>query len=599
MSVITDKPRIIVEQANTGVILYRDLEVVEPKFGKQLSGPGFLSFQLMPKANPLFPWSRNKQWVHVEMEIRGVRKIVLSTIVKSAVPDPETGVMTIECYGFSDYLKEKPWLVNINDIAVDPFEIAARIWTHVQNYSNAQLGVEVYPQFSGTQMLPGFGFDGSTLTFDFFALFIRAVDFVDCADQFNALARDIPFDFVEESFWDENRTEIFKRIHLSYPHGGVQHEYLSFVKGENVMKMELADEKDIEPKTDIIIRGWSPGKVYDSRLSTAESDRLRDVIMEEDAKINSNERGKALAGRKLARRNVPKYWKKIVIDPNHPNAPFGEWEVGDLVFVRGRDPWYGDIAAWHRIVSWAYDPKSGLCELGLKVEGAFNYDPIDYDPDYEDSRPPNKLKNGFFGENLFHWKRVSGTWIRNSTIGFETNGSVRVDIDPGTQAFRSERVSTFPGEENSCTAYVQWQGVTSTAGPGFILRIIFYNEGSQTGSLDIDWYNNPTDLHQWERLQGSFTTPSDSNEFAVQLVVSNTVTDGTAFWDDVVVPAPVQWEANHVYKEGDYVKFYDVNFRAYVGGTSGATMPDHSDLPGLGNYLVDGTVQWGQVSPTI
>lgn len=591
--IITGRPRFIVEQVNTGVILYRDLEVVEPKFGKQLSGPGFLSFGLMPKANPLIDWGRNKQLVHVEMEIRGVRKIVLSTIVKTAVPDSKSGQMNIECYGFSDYLKEKPWLQDINDIAVDPFEVVARVWTHVQSFTNAQLGVEVYPQSSGTQMLPGFGFDGNTLSFDFFALFIRAVDFVDCADQVNGLARDIPFDFLEESAWNYNKTKIDKKIHLAYPHGGVQQDYLSFVKGENVLEAELADEKDIEPKTDIIIRGWQPGKVFDSRLSNADPTRLRDVIMEEDAKINSNERGKAWAGRKLARRDVPKYWKKILIDPNHPNAPFGEWEVGDTIMVRAIDPWYGEIGLMHRITSWAYDMKSGTCELQLRVDGAFNYDPIDYDPDYHDTLPPNKLKNGWFSANLYNWTRSSGAWLWVSNDGFNAKGCTRVDIDPGVQALRSERVKTVAAEVNNVSAYVKWSGVSSTAGPGFILRVLFYNNGARTGSYDVDWYNNPTGMHQFQRLQGSFTTPTDSNEFAIQLVVSNTVTSGSCTWDDVVVPAPSIWAATTNYRTGDYVQVGGKNLVAYSDGVSGAIAPIP---PGIGLQVVDGTVVWGQVS---
>lgn len=538
---ITDRPRFIVEQVNTGIIMNRDLEVVDPTFGGQLSGPGLLRFSLMANANPLYNWSKNRQWVHVEMEFDGVRRIVLSTIVKSAVPNAE-GRMEIECYGFAGYPKNKPWLEDYNDIAVDPFFIVAKVWAHVQSFPNAQLGVTVYPQSSGTQMLPGFGFDGSTLVFDFFAIFIRAVDFSDCGDQINGLARDIPFDYFEESGWNEDKTEIWKKIHLAYPAGGLRQDHLSFVQNENVMQAELADEKDIEPATDIIIRGWQPGKVYSSRLSNAEPDRLRETVMEEDAKINSTERALAWGKKKLQRRNVPKHWKKIVVDPNHPNAPFGKFKEGDTIFVRAEHPWYGEIALWHRIVSWAYDMKSGLLELQLKAEGAFNYDPIDYDPDYEESKPPNKLRNGYFERNMGYWSRVAGAWIRVGQGGFDSSGCVRIDLDDGYAALRSERISAAPGEINTASAYVRWQNVVSTPGKGFILRILFYNNGVLTSQLDLDWYDNPTGLQAWQRLEGDFTMPEDSNEFAVQLTATSNVTGGTAFWDEIVVPAPIPEE---------------------------------------------------------
>ena len=535
---ITDRPRYILQQANTGIIMDRDLEVQEPKFGKQLSGPGMLNFALMPKANPLYNWGKGRQLVHVEMEFDGVRRIVLSTIVSGANVDPKSGIMNIECKGFSSYPKGKPWLEDYNDIAVDPFYIVAKVWAHVQSFSNAQLNVEVYPQSSGTQMLPGFGFDGTTLVFDFFAIFIRSVDFVDCGDQIDSLARDIPFDYFEESAWNEDFTDIDKKIHLAYPYGGVNQEHLSFVQGENVLQMELAEERDIEPVTDVIIRGWEPGKVYSSRLGNVGTDQLRETIMEEDAKINSTERAKARARKKLIRRTVPKYWKKILIDPDHHNAPMGRWKEGDKIFVRGRDNWYGEIGLWHRITSWAYDPKARLVELQLKVEGAFNYDPIDYDPNYTETKPPNKLKNGYFSRNMAYWNRLAGAWIRVTSEGFESPGAVRIDLDDGYAALRSERVFSPPGEENSASAYVNWQGVSSNPGAGFVLRIIFYNNGIITSQLDIDQYDNPTGLHAWQRLEGGFTTPSDSNEFAVQLTATANVTDGVAFWDDVVVPGP-------------------------------------------------------------
>lgn len=535
---ITDRPRYIVEQVNTGIIMNRDLEVLEPNFGGQLSGPGLLRFQLSPQANPLYNWGKNRQWVHVEMEFDGVRRIVLSTIVKSAVPNAE-GKLDVECNGFAAYPKGKPWLEDYNDIAVDPFFIVAKVWAHVQSFSNAQLGVEVYPQSSGTQMLPGFGFDGTTLVFDFFAIFIRAVDLADCGDQINGLARDIPFDYFEESGWNEDKTEIWKKIHLAYPKGGFKQDHLAFVMGENVMSAELADEKDIEPATDIIVRGWQPGKVYSSRLSNAGNDQLRETIMEEDAKINSSERAAAWAKKKLQRRNVPKHWKKILIDPNHPNAMWGTFKEGDTIFVRGEHPWYGDIGLWHRITSWAYDVKSGLIELQLKAEGAFNYDPIDYDPDYEEVRPPNKLHNGFFGSNLAYWNRIAGSWIRTNQGGFDSPGCVRIDLDDGYAALRSERIYAPPGEINNVSAYVRWQGVSSTPGAGFVLRVVFFNNGVLTTQLDVDWYNNPTGIHAWQRLEGDFTMPEGSNEFAVQLTATSNVTDGVAFWDDVIVPAPV------------------------------------------------------------
>ena len=531
---ITDRPRFIVEQANSGVILNRDLEVTEPQFGCQISGPASLTFKLMPFANEIIDWGHNKQWVHVEMEFDGVRKLVLSTIVKSANVDPESGQMSVECYGFSDYPKGKPWLENLNPIAIDPFEVVWRVWNHVQSFSNAELGVQVYPLSSGTQMLPGYGFDGKTLVFDFFALFIRAVDFVDCADTINGLSRDIPFDYQEQSWWNEDRTEIAKRINLGYPKLGVRQDHLSFVVGENVLKAELAEERDIDPITDVGVRGWLPGTVYNARLGNTDNTQFREFVLEEDAKINSTERAAAWAKRKLQRRTVPKYWKKIVIDPNHPNAPFGKFGLGDLIYVRARNPWYGEMSDWHRVMSWAYDPQTGYVELTLKMEGAFNYDPIEYNPDLEEELPPNLLKNGFFGENLTHWTRVSGNWFRVSTSGRDNPGCVRVDLG-GAKAFKSERVTVTPGDTIKFQGYVRYEDVVSTAGPGFILRILTSENGEARNQIDIASIDNPTGSLSWVGLNGQYTVPADVNEISVQLTVAPTVSNGYAVWDDITM----------------------------------------------------------------
>lgn len=533
---ITDRPRYIVQEANTDIMLIRDLNVREPKFGGQLSGPASVQFALEPFENPLIDWGKNKQWVHVEMEFDGVRKIVLSTIVKSANVDPESGRMSIECYGFSDYPKGKPWLENYNPIAVDPFEVFWRVWNHVQSFSNAQLGVQVYPLSSGTQMLPGYGFDGSTLVFDFFAMFIRAVDFTDCADTINGLARDIPFDYLERSWWNEDRTDIIKRIELGYPKRGVRQDHLSFVLGENVLKADLAEERDIDPITDVGIRGWLPGMVYNARLGNTDDSQFREFILEEDAKINSTERAAAWAKRKLQRRTVPKYWKKITIDPNHPNAPFQKFELGDLIYIRGKNPWYGAIEAWHRVMSWAFDPASGLVELTLKVEGAFNYDPIDYDPDYEEELPPNLLQNGYFGQNLNYWTRVAGQWLRIATLGRENPGCVRIDLGGGVQALRSERIEVEPNEVLNIEGFVRWEEVVASAGPGFTIKVITSFDGGIVNTYDIDSVVSPTGTLTWQRLDGTFTVPATGvNEVAIQLQVNANVTAGIAFWDDIRV----------------------------------------------------------------
>lgn len=371
--------RFIVEEAVTGVILTRDLQVREPKLVRRLTGYAELEFAIAYQ-EPSVEGIRFRaygQIIHVEKIVNGTRKIIASCIVQPTEMDDNNGTLMVRALGFSSYPEEIPWLQNYNPIAVDPFEIVQRIWTHVQSYPQGNMNVLVTPASSGTLLLPGFGFDGIKLVIEFFAIFVRAVDFRDCGKEISKLARDIPFDYLEVSEWNADRTAINKRIELDYPKRGVKRTALSFRFRENIIDGVPTPESQIEWTSDVIIRGWWPGRVYSSNLANADPKRFRRVMMEEDAKINSRERSAVWARRKLKRRQVPSYWSSITIDMHHPNAPFGSWDLGDSIYVEGFMPWVGNVKAWHRIVAYMIDEASGLCQLELKHEGAFNYDPLE------------------------------------------------------------------------------------------------------------------------------------------------------------------------------------------------------------------------------
>jgi hypothetical protein len=370
-----------------GNILARDVIAQEARVTRLLSGPSEIEFKIHPKdpsiqqpggIGPiqLKPWGH---WCHaMKMGLDGQEKIWASGLFQPSDIDPVTGVMTARFQGFSGYAKGLPWLENWNPIAVDPFEIVQRIWTHIQSFPHGDLGVTVYPNSSGTQMLPGFSFNGEEFVQDFFAIFIREADRLDCGDYINKLARDIPFDYWEESEWNETKTAITKKIRLAYPAGGVDQEDLVFRAGENIVGVRPKQETEVEWFSDITIKGFFPGKVYSHTLANADPDRYRRVMDETDLNIDSNERAKAWAKRKLSRRQFPNQFDSIIIDPYHPNAPFDSFDVGDIIRIVGPVHWVGDIDVKHKIIGHTWDEKSGQVELRVMAEGAFNYDPIEY-----------------------------------------------------------------------------------------------------------------------------------------------------------------------------------------------------------------------------
>jgi len=543
---ITDRLRFTVIEVNTNKVVARDLVVIEPEVMWRLSAPSIVSFKVLPgealTSAQGIDWKTWGYWIITEMEVDYVRRIVGATIVTGNKMDPASGIMQIESSGFMGYPEKIPFLQNFNPIAVDPFEVVQRVWAHVQNYSNANLQVEVVPASSGTQMLPGYSFDGSTLSFDFFAMFLRAVDFQDCQALIEGLSRDIPFDMFERAVWDADRQTVTKKLELAYPYGGFHQDHLSFLMGENVISVEKADEMDIEPVSDVIIRSWAPGKVIVSQLANYDPARLRRVMLEDDAKIDSQERAAAWAKRKLQRRNVPVHFSKITIDANHPHAPAGSFDVGDNILVEVPNyPWYGNISEWHRIVSIGYKEAEGMMELGLKVEGAFNYDPIEYNPDYDQqpTEDPNRVYNGYFEHSLAGWTTIQGQWIRVPTEAYETYlvraGSVRIDCDDNGEALRSNRIPVTPGEHLHIECRVKWEeidlAVDSTAAFQLLGITSMSADDSLGQTLIFDEYPLPSGAHGWHTLEAlDWTVPDGINEVALQFTVTAGIDNGKAWW---------------------------------------------------------------------
>lgn len=389
-----DRFRFLVEESHTGTFLSKDLIVSKPKILRAVSGPCNIQFDLNPEDSSAVGiyFKPQGQIIHVESRVQGQRVIWASGIVQPSRVDKKTGIIHLEAQGFSAYTKKMPWLENWNPLAIDAFEPVHKIWTHLQSYAFGNMNVDVYPAESGIIMLPGYAFDGNIFNLNFFAEFIRASDKQDCGDHIDKLSRDIPFDYVEQSAWNDDFTAINKRIYLGYPKAGVEQTNLAFVLNENVTEANPHIETEMDWVSDVIVDGWFPGQEYSATLTNSDPTRFRRVIMQDDARINSTERAAAWAKRKLTRRQTPAYWDSIIVDMGHPNAPFGSYDVADRIMVSGKMPIVGDVRQLHKIIAIAVDEETGTCELSLKAEGAFNYDPIYFSGDSAGSiliKPPD------------------------------------------------------------------------------------------------------------------------------------------------------------------------------------------------------------------
>ena len=566
---ITDRLRFTIIKVNTNEIIVRDLVVLEPEVIVNLSSPSRCSFKI-PQSEQYessngINWKSWGYWIVPEIEINGVRKCLGAQLVNKVTIDSKAGMLMVEGIGFMGYPKGIPWLEDYNPIAPDVGEVVQQIWQHIQNFQNANLNVNVLPALLDVVMTPGYSFENGVLNFDFTAMWVRQTDFQDCGDVITTLARDIPFDMLEEVTWNSSRGALNKILRLGYPSLGSVQSNLSFVYGENVITAELKEETDIEPVSDVIIRGWRPGKVYSEQLNietvNAELvaagkpqiiadplERVRRVIMEEDANIDSTERAQAWAKRRLTRRNIPHSFSKITIDPNHPNAPLDSFWLADTISVKAKDyPWIGDISYNHRITSITFKDNEPTVELGLMVEGAFNYDPIEYTP-YSPTNPTvdtNLLSNGYFTSNTAGWRIISGEWIRFSTEGYSNAGCMRVlTNDAAGEFYESHKISVNPGGQYKLSAWVKRESVTkrsdfnASAGDGIYIGMKHYKNGGVVGNtiFKLDSLPYPEGTGAWTKLESLITVPSGDtvNEISI-LLCAKGFSGGNTWWDDVRV----------------------------------------------------------------
>ncbi|AXN43475.1 hypothetical protein MM1218R_01527 [Mycobacterium marinum] len=528
---IIDPPRwrVIVQEIRSGQIVIPDLTVTNLVHQRALSAPADIQcdvdFHDDSVAGVVFkPWGH---LIHIERVMLGKRRVWISAIVQPSEIDEKTGILHLKAKGFSCYPKKTPWLEDINWLANDVFRPVVAIWDHIQHdFPNGDLGVEVFPQTSGVIQLPGYAFDGDLLNLNFFATFIRAQDKLDCGDYIDALARDTPFDYAERSQWNAARTNVVKKIELGYPRLGLIQTNLAFVINENVLSAKPHIETQIDWISDVGVSGWFPGMEASYELANADPDRLRRYLDETDGFIDSNERAASWAHKRLARRQTPAYWEEITVDMNHPNAPFGSYDVGDTITVSGFMPWVGDIALAHKIIAIGIDDTKNICKLTLKAEGAFNYDPI-----FFPSGVSNIVGNPGFDFNLTGWTASGGGWSHDAGQGANRLGSATVVADGGDHYLITQPFGLSPFQIFPVRASVKCSNAVSS-GAAVQVFAQFYDDDLTPTQAFMVGSVSPRGMVPWTRLGGKLIAIPPNTRCALGLYVGAGMTAGQVWFDD-------------------------------------------------------------------
>lgn len=519
-----------------GPMLAYDINVTNLVMQRNLSDGCDISCDINPNDTSVagLQFKAYGQYIHCEKVMLGKRRIFVTGLVKPSDVDETSGILHLRCKGFAAYPSGIPWLEDKNWGVNDAYDPVVEIWRHLQeDFPNGDLGVTVSPTESGIEMLPGYAFDGNLLNLNFFATFVRATDKLDCGDYINALARDVPFDYKEVSEWNADRTGVNKTFLLGYPRLGQIQENIAFVINENVLSAKPHTEATTDYASDVGVSGFFPGVEYSSEVANADPDRLRRYLSETDAMIDSNERAQAWAHRRLARRQTPPYWQTITINPEHPNAPRGSYDVGDTITVSGGMSWEGFIAQEHKIISISEDAGKNVTQLVLKAEGAFNYDRIFFPGDVT-----NIIANTGFNNNLDGWNPTGPGWAWDGSQGNLALGCATIQADGQDHDLLSDPFGLSDFQIFPISLYVRIAGAAvSTPGAAAVQLVAqFYDDDLQpTTAVQVAVVTAPAGLLPWQKLAGNVLTPVGSTKVALRAHVDSTLAAGKVSIDDAVI----------------------------------------------------------------
>lgn len=130
-------------------------------------------------------------------------------------------------------------------------------------------------------------------------------------------------------------------------------------------------------------------------------------------------------------------------------------------------------------------------------------------------------------------------WSWDGTVdhtGTAGSGSAKVVADGVLQALRGTPGSVSPGQTVTPSAWVMWSGLTASGSPIQLQLTPFAQSGSELAAgtpVVIAQKTSPGSSSAWTQLTGTYLVPS-SGVAAVQvrLVVTDTASAGTVWWDD-------------------------------------------------------------------
>lgn len=326
-----------------GEFIHTDLPLSDVEIVDVLTGDNELNAKIEPEyrdliasdGRPLFEEWGTAIYAEHQGEIRGA-----GIVVNSDFDGPS---WDIECLGFTHYLNGMPYTGGgANFVETEVADIFRAIWTHVQQQPNGNIGLVVPTAFKTGRKLGDrkkqieFDTENGPVSFEAGPYKLARHLTQDLSENMTELAEVGPFDWRERHYWSGDEIVHYLDLATSF---GTKRSDLRFVIGENIHVVPGVSRDGEEYASDVLVLGAGDGSEQKTGLSKhMVTGRLRRVAVVGDSSLRTVAGCNNLAEKEVQWRNRLEDFTSIVVR-NHPNAPLGSVNIGDIIQVEGDTGW--------------------------------------------------------------------------------------------------------------------------------------------------------------------------------------------------------------------------------------------------------------------
>lgn len=372
--------RLIAQEVLTRKIVDWDLPVQDDfSFTRQLSGPTVMAGSFKPEIISVQELGLDgyAYFFHVEIsgEIRATALLLPPKYSESS--------LEFQCEGISALPHYITWGGDYSAIGVDPLSIVRSIWNFVQSdplsdfnvivdntVSDRKLGIPAHQETTTDSAGVSTTQDVEAQPYE-----LQWWEAPNCGDQIDTLSNQTPFDYRERVNWNASKTDVELYLDLGYPRLGTPRDNLLFNE-ENIIEVVPVQESADIYASEVIVIGAGEGSATVRGYAAGQfGNRIRKVHVVTDKTITTQQRADAVAQSELDLRKGNLFTiDEVTIRAYHPNAYYGEYDLGDDILIEVYVPWLlNPYAAWYRITAINFAPSKDIVKLTLQRSDSYRY----------------------------------------------------------------------------------------------------------------------------------------------------------------------------------------------------------------------------------